>query len=165
MNPHPNHSYSLVVVGVYSSPAIINDSNEDKFIYARYDGKGCANTPTSYSPTIDNDVFLHIVLVKQGTKLRHYLTVALFRIYRQHFKQTSNTADMTIGCHGNLVRFFKGKSTTSGFTTVRSPTRRWQTCLLKNITSPSGYQQFVQRSFHPIKQVPGHSSRCLFLFY
>ncbi len=51
----------------------------DKILYARYDGQGCANAPTAYSPTIDNDEFIHIALVKQGTKLRHYLNGELIQ--------------------------------------------------------------------------------------
>jgi hypothetical protein len=89
---------------------LADDANEDKFIYVRYDGQGCANAPTSYSPTIDNDEFLHIVLVKQGTKLRHYLNGSLIQEFTDNTScSTANTADMTIGCRGNLVRFFKGK--------------------------------------------------------
>ena len=82
----------------------------DKILYARYDGQGCANAPTAYSPAIDNDEFIHIALVKQGTKLRHYLNGELIQEFTDNTScSTSNTADMTIGSRGNLVRFFKGK--------------------------------------------------------
>ncbi len=93
----------------YLNP-LADDANEDKFIYARYDGQGCSNSPTSYSPTIQNDVFQHIVLVKQGNKLRHYLNGTLIQEITDNTScSTANTADMTIGSRGNLVRFFKGK--------------------------------------------------------
>ena len=89
---------------------LADDDKEDKIIYARYDGQGCANNPTSYSPTIQNDEFIHIVLVKQGTKLRHYLNGIKVEEFTDNTScSTANTADMTIGCRGNLVRFFKGK--------------------------------------------------------
>jgi hypothetical protein len=83
-------------------------SQQDKIAYARYDG--CANVPTSYSPAIEDDEFIHIVLVKQGTNLRHYLNATLIQEFTDNTScSTSNTADMTIGCRGNLVHFFKGK--------------------------------------------------------
>lgn len=89
---------------------LADDANEDKIIYARYDGQGCSNSPTSYSTTIENDVFQHIVLVKEGNKLRHYLNNTLIQEITDNTScSTSNTADMTIGSRGNLVRFFKGK--------------------------------------------------------
>ena len=89
---------------------LADDQNEDKIIYARYDGQGCANVPTSYSPTIENDEFIHIVLVKQGNKLRHYLNGTMIQEFTDNTScTTANTADLTIGCRGNLVRFFKGK--------------------------------------------------------
>ena len=87
-----------------------DDANEDKFIYARYDGSACTNTPTSYSPLVTNDEFSHIVLVKQGTTLKHYLNGTLIQEFTDNTScGTSNTADLTIGCRGNLVRYFKGK--------------------------------------------------------
>jgi hypothetical protein len=89
---------------------LADDPIEDKIIYARYDGQGCANVPTSYSPIIENDEFIHIVLVKQGNNLRHYLNGSMIEEFTDNTScTTANTADMTIGCRGNLVRFFKGK--------------------------------------------------------
>jgi hypothetical protein len=91
----------------YLNP-LADDQNEDKILYARYDD--CGNVPTSYSPTIENDEFNHIVLVKEGTKLRHYLNGSLIQEFTDNTSCTiANSADMTIGCRGNLVRFFKGK--------------------------------------------------------
>ncbi len=89
---------------------LADDANEDKITYVRYDGQACNNGPTSYSPTIENDKFLHIVLVKEGSTLRHYLNNVLIQEFVDATScETGNTADMTIGCRGNLVRFFKGK--------------------------------------------------------
>lgn len=87
-----------------------DDANEDKFLYVRYDGQACAHAPTSYSTTVTNDEFAHIVLVKQGTTLKHYLNGTLLQEFTDNTScSTGNTADLTIGCRGNLVRYFKGK--------------------------------------------------------
>ena len=54
--------------------------------------------------------FIHIALVKQGTKLRHYLNGEVIQEFTDNTScSTSNTADMTIGCRGNLVGSSKGK--------------------------------------------------------
>jgi hypothetical protein len=96
----------------YLNP-LADDAVEDKILYVRYDGQLCGNTPTTYSPTITNDTFLHIVLVKEGNTLRHYLNNVLIEEITDTTDSGSctvgNSADMTIGCRGNLVRFFKGK--------------------------------------------------------
>lgn len=103
-----NHEGYPFAIG-YLNP-LAADAYEDKIIYVRYDGQGCANAPTSYSPIINNDVFLHIVLVKQGGILRQYLNNILIQEFADNTScSVGNTADMTIGCRGNLVRFFKGK--------------------------------------------------------
>lgn len=87
-----------------------DDAHEDKIIVVRYDGQICSNAPTSYTPTIENGVFQHIVVVKQGSTLRHYLNNTLVQEFTDDTTcDTGNSADMTIGCRGNLVRFFKGK--------------------------------------------------------
>jgi hypothetical protein len=93
----------------YLNP-LADDLHEDKILIVRYDGQVCGNFPTTYTPTITNDTFLHIVLIKEGDKLRHYLNnVLIAEITDTTSCSVSNTADMTIGCRGNLVRFFKGK--------------------------------------------------------
>jgi hypothetical protein len=93
----------------YLNPAA-DDAIEDKIMYARYDGSTCAHSATSYSPIVENDEFMHIVLVKQGTKLRHYLNGTLVEEFADNTScSVANTANVTIGCRGNLLRFFKGK--------------------------------------------------------
>lgn len=93
----------------YLNP-LADDATEDKIVYVRYDGQGCGHAPTSYSPIIENNVFLHIVLVKQGDKLRQYLNNTMIQEFTDNTAcSVANTADLTIGCRGNLVRFFKGK--------------------------------------------------------
>ncbi len=88
---------------------LASDDKEDKILYARYDGNVCGNVPTSYSPIIENDAFLHIVLVKEGSTMRQFLNNELIQQYEDNTScSISNSADMTIGCRGNLVRFFKG---------------------------------------------------------
>jgi hypothetical protein len=53
-----------------------------------------------------------VVLVKDNDKIRHYLNNVLIEeitdTTASSFCSVENTADMTIGCRGNLVRFFKG---------------------------------------------------------
>ena len=96
----------------YLNPLAADDV-EDKIIYVRYDGQGCAHAPTTFSPLVTNDVFAHIVLIKSGSKLRHYYNNVLIEEINDTTSSSScsinNTADMTIACRGNLVRFFKGK--------------------------------------------------------
>jgi hypothetical protein len=87
-----------------------SDDIEDKLIFVRYDGQACGHGPTSYSPPVTNGVFQHIVLVKTGNILKQYLNNALITEFVDDTAcDTGNTADMTIGARGNLVRFFKGK--------------------------------------------------------
>jgi hypothetical protein len=82
----------------------------DKIFYVRYDGHTCVNTPQGYSGSITNDVFIHIVFIRKGTTLSNYLNGVLVSEFDDTTScGTSNTANMTIGCRGNLVRFFKGK--------------------------------------------------------
>jgi hypothetical protein len=92
---------------------LADDAHEDKILYVRYDGQGCGNAPTSYSPLITNDTFVHVVLIKVNGKLRHYLNNVLVAEIDDTTDASGcsvgNTANMTIGCRGNLVRFFKGK--------------------------------------------------------
>lgn len=86
---------------------------KDRMVYVRFDSQFCGDTPTSYSSTITNDVFIHIVLQKHGNKLRHYLNNVLIDEFTDATDASEcsvgNTVDMTIGTRGNLVRFFKGK--------------------------------------------------------
>ena len=93
----------------YLNP-LADDFQEDKILYARYDGQICGQTATTHSPTITNDTFIHIVLVKENDKIRTYLNnVLIAEVTDPTTCNTGNNADMTIGCRGNLVRFFKGK--------------------------------------------------------
>lgn len=89
--------------------SLAEDSQEDKILYARYDGQICANNTTTHSSTVTNDAFLHIVMVKQGSKIRTYTNNELIaEVTDVTSCATGNQADMTIGCRGNLVRFFRG---------------------------------------------------------
>ena len=93
----------------YLNP-LADDAHEDKIIYTRYDGSVCMNTTTTYSPLITNDTFIHIVMVKENDKIRTFLNNELIAEVNDITTcSTANTADMTIGSRGNLVRFFKGK--------------------------------------------------------
>jgi hypothetical protein len=88
---------------------LADDFHEDKIIYVRYHGQGCGVPPEMYSPTIINDTFVHLVMIKEGNILRNYLNNVLIQETEDtELCPVGNTADMTIGCRGNLVRFFKG---------------------------------------------------------
>jgi hypothetical protein len=89
---------------------LADDSHEDRILYARYDGQICDNRTAGYSPVVANDSFLHIVVVKEGDMLRNYLNNVLIEEITDPVScSIENNANMTIGCRGNLVRFFKGK--------------------------------------------------------
>ena len=88
---------------------LADDLHEDKMLYARYDGQTCDHSTTSNSSTVSNDTFIHIVLVKAGSKIRSYANGELIsEVNDLTTCATGNQADMTIGCRGNLVRFFRG---------------------------------------------------------
>lgn len=93
----------------YLNP-LADDAFEDKILYARYDGQVCGNTATSHSSLITNETFVHIVMVKDGNKVRTYLNNVLTEEVTDPVTcSVENDADMTIGCRGNMVRFFNGK--------------------------------------------------------
>jgi hypothetical protein len=104
---HQGYPFSISYLNTFA-----DDLHEDKIILVRYDGQACGNAPTMYTPTISNDTFLHVVLVKENDKIRYYLNNVLVEEITDTTASSScsveNTADMTIGCRGNLVRFFKG---------------------------------------------------------
>jgi hypothetical protein len=82
-----------------------------KLLYVQYDGQGCGNAAISYTPNaVATDSFVNIVFKKQGNTFSQYLNGALVAEFTDNtYCSTGNTADMTIGTRGNLVRFFKGK--------------------------------------------------------
>ena len=93
----------------YLNP-LADDAKEDKILYARYDSQLCGNILETHSTSVTNNTFIHIVMVKEGDKVRHYLNNQMIaEVTDPSTCTTANTADMTIGCRGNLVRFFKGK--------------------------------------------------------
>lgn len=81
-----------------------------KFLTVRYDGQVCQQVPTQYSTAIDSDVWHHIVMIKQGSVLYQYLdNVLVSEIPDNTSCSTSNNVPISIGCRGQLVRFFNGK--------------------------------------------------------
>jgi hypothetical protein len=93
----------------YLNP-LADDFQEDKILYAKFDGQVCDNTATTHSTLIENDTFIHVVLIKENDKIRTYLNnVLIEEVTDLTTCSTGNTANLTIGCRGNLVRFFKGK--------------------------------------------------------
>jgi hypothetical protein len=106
-----NHEGYPFAIGYLNELA--DDNYEDKIIYARYDGQACGNGPTTYSPVIENGTFVHVVLLKEGNILRQYINNVLITEFTDYTDNSSctigNTTDVTIGCRGNMVRFFEGK--------------------------------------------------------
>lgn len=88
------------------------DANTDRLFYATYDGQACGNaTSGPSSATVDNTKFVHIVFQREGNVVRQYLDKQLVSELTQVSSACSrtSTANVTLGCRGNLVRFFKGK--------------------------------------------------------
>ena len=89
-----------------------DEGKQNKIICVRYDSQLCRNSPTTFSPVIANDRFIHIVLVKEGGRMKHYVNKKLVEEITDTTNparcKAGNSADMTIGCRGNLVRFFRG---------------------------------------------------------
>lgn len=93
----------------YLNP-LADDAKEDRILYARYDGQLCDNVLETHSVTVTNNTFIHVVMIKEGGTIRHYLNNEMVaEVTDPTTCTTANTADITIGCRGNLVRFFKGK--------------------------------------------------------
>ena len=93
----------------YLNP-LADDFQEDRFLYARYDGQGCNNSAVAHSPLVTNERYIHIVMLRDGNKIRTYMDNEMTgEVTDPTVCPTGNTADMTIGARGNLVRFFKGR--------------------------------------------------------
>jgi len=83
---------------------------EQSFLGAQYDGSACRTTPTITSDSISYNTFHHIVLQRVGQTLQLFVDNALADTIESFPScHTDNDAPMTIGCRGQLVRFFKGK--------------------------------------------------------
>jgi hypothetical protein len=82
-----------------------------KFLMAKYDGSVCSNVPVLHSDVVtDFDDFHHIVFSKQGASLQLYVDNVLIDSDIDNTScGTTNNADLTIGCRGNIVQFFTGK--------------------------------------------------------
>jgi hypothetical protein len=94
------------------SISYLNSTNPspNRFLCVRYDGSVCLNGPTSYSGVLTNYAYMNLTFLKQGNKLRQYINGILVEEFLDTTVcSTSNSADMTFGCLGNLLRFFKGK--------------------------------------------------------
>jgi hypothetical protein len=82
---------------------------QNTILATRYDGSSCYNVPTSYTPVISTNTFHHIIFQKEGTMLRQYVDNQLVSEFTDFTScGTTNTANVTIGCRGQLVRFFSG---------------------------------------------------------
>lgn len=80
------------------------------FLQVRYDGSVCGNAPSEYSSTIDSEEWHHIVMIKQGNTIFQYLdNNNVSEVPDNTSCTTTNNSHITIGCRGQLVRFFNGK--------------------------------------------------------
>lgn len=85
-----------------------HENNPNEFYIATYDV--CTNGTNGYSGVINYNGFYHFVMVKSGNKLLQYLNgIKVSEVTSAITCQTSNNTNITIGCHGQLFRFFKGK--------------------------------------------------------
>lgn len=87
-------------------------SNPNQLLVVRYDGSTCSDVPMAYTSAVNSN-FHHLVMVKNGSTVYVYLDGALSTQIIDNTTTgsscgTSNTTDMTIGCRGQLVRYFKG---------------------------------------------------------
>lgn len=89
---------------------VASDDQENKMLWARYDGSVCSNITSKLTSVVTRDIFLHYVIIKKGTTTKQYINNTLVAENIDEIEcSTNNTADLTIGCRGNLVRYFKGK--------------------------------------------------------
>ena len=93
----------------YLNP-LADDFQEDRILYARYDGQECTNSAVAHSPLVTNERWTHVVMIRDGDTIRTYMDNEMTgEVTDPTACATGNTADMTIGTRGNLVRFFKGR--------------------------------------------------------
>jgi len=88
----------------------IHPTNPNQFFIASYDGLSCGHTSSSFSSAITYTNFQHLVVIKSGNQIHQYLNGAkVSQITSTLSCETSNNSHITIGCRGQLVRFFAGK--------------------------------------------------------
>lgn len=83
----------------------------NQLLIANFDGSLCGNfTNAPSGQTITYSRFEHFVFVKSGNKLIQYLNgIKVSEVISNISCQTSNSTHITVGCRGQLVRFFAGK--------------------------------------------------------
>lgn len=92
----------------YRNNSVI-DNNTDKFFFGQYNSQICAQSVSDTSNEVDNTSFSHIVFKREGNLIFQFVDDILVGQFSDlQTCSTTNTADVTIGCRGNLVRFFKG---------------------------------------------------------
>lgn len=84
----------------------------NRFFMARYDGSSCSNVASISSNVITGDTYYHVVMVKVGTELKLYVDGELISQGTDTTISSNclatNTSHITVGCRGQLVRFYKG---------------------------------------------------------
>jgi len=85
-------------------------TNPNEFFIANFDGSTCAHTSSAFSGVIAYSTFQHLVVIKNGNTLIQYLNnVKVSEVTSNVTCETSNDSHITVGCRGQLVRFFAGK--------------------------------------------------------
>jgi hypothetical protein len=80
------------------------------FFNVRYDGSSCGHGPQQTSTAINSDAWHHIVMVKKAGTLYQYLDGAMVSAVADNTVcTTKNNVHITIGCRGQLARFYTGK--------------------------------------------------------
>jgi hypothetical protein len=85
-------------------------NNPNELFIATYDGSTCENVTSDYSGEITYNGFTHFVFIKKSNMLIQYVNgEKVSEIMSSVECSTSNDLPITIGCRGQLVRFFTGK--------------------------------------------------------
>ncbi len=93
----------------YRNNTVIDD-NTDKFLFAQYNSQACGQTVSDTSNEVDNNSFSHIVFKRESNVIFQFVNDILVGSFSDlQTCSTANSANVTFGCRGNLVRFFKGK--------------------------------------------------------
>lgn len=85
-----------------------------EILAVRSDGQVCANAPTISSDPIATGEFTHVIFTKKGVHLRLAINGEFVSSVDDYTTTntscgTENESHVTIGCRGQLARFFQGK--------------------------------------------------------
>lgn len=78
--------------------------------FAMFDGNACDNVAEAFSPVSNFNEFMHIVYQRKGDKLIYYINNQKAGEFDDITTcDRTNTANVTFGVRGQLLRYFKGK--------------------------------------------------------